>query len=170
MPSLQNGIFFQKYEVFLVKLWCNPNPKYAECNWRTRDHAHINADYYIKQPISSLTLNLYIAQVDQRSRTTVIINRKYNLCENVSNLVAHYVSLYINYFFNEFAKNFKLECPIKVSNLSMRDLPADSNLIPLRLFYKPRSYFFANATLLEKTKTLSETLSRFYGEWKIVKK
>lgn len=153
-----------------MKTVCTPNPKYTECNWKLRNHSCIDADYHFKEPISSLTLDLYVAQIDHRSRTTVIINRKYNLCENVNNFVAHYVSLYINYLINAFTKKLKFECPIQPSNLSMRDFKVDNNLITLPLFYKPRSYFFANATFLDKTETSSETLSKLYIEWKIQKK
>lgn len=70
---------------------------------------------------------------------------------------------------NSFVEGDQFKCPIKARNYSVGNFDLNNELIPIHLFYKPRSYFWANGSFTHVAESSTMLIGCAFYKLRIVK-
>ncbi|CAD7093624.1 unnamed protein product [Hermetia illucens] len=131
-----------------VKCWVHPD--YGSCRLEMINKTHIDCDVVAASMVYDPYMDLVIAQVDASRRSrTVILSRKFDLCDKNTYGKTDYASLYVVSIINSFLNGTKFECPLSPRKFAIRSFTLTSKFVPWQLFYRRNSYLIVNGSFFE---------------------
>ncbi|XP_037925231.1 uncharacterized protein LOC119660609 isoform X2 [Hermetia illucens] len=143
------------------------DPNLVIVNITLRNNTHSDVDLQIKRKVLTVFMRMVITLVQGFNRKSVIFDKRFNMCESSKNPISHFLSIYLSNIARRFFRNGRL-CPLGPASFRERNIPFNTNLLPLQIIYRPGYSVIINSTFSEDSK-LATIAGYLYTQVKIVK-
>lgn len=136
------------YDIHMLEAKPFSNPEFTDFRATVANETAMDADVLLKKFVYKPYFIPSVVQVEPNGRKTTLYNHPYFLCDGDKHFIPAYI---INYYQKTLQMILKQEikCPIEPKLYSIRGLVWKSPYLPLKLFYKPKSYFLVNVSVFE---------------------